>query len=336
MEELIEKLSSEVVTESDILWWDARDMLLSGKADKEKVHLTRAFAFLRGSSHEEAIWLQKLFPKGLKRGKKAKEFLMALTPLDGKALYFAAQAGEGFDQQLMWRAVDEFEYGPALGFFSGKVEMAQRGAFSRDRKSMYELARFYWKGYGIKQDQPKAVPLFMEAARRRCWRACEWIANRSTKLEYWTWTVEARLRHDFSYFLLMLNREMKRLTKDGSNIQTILAIGEVLRKYVSCDLKSLFVIPTEGHKNVRRVLKIISLVFERTRKKCVCWVLCAKRLQLCRDIRVIIAQMVWSCRNENVEFRWKNWTFKTQVTKVILPTSPTMIVCKPRKMSLSL
>ena len=288
-------------------WHRAQDLFFGGD------HLDQALRLARESDHEEARWLCSLFPDEVTDVEDALSVFIAQGE-EEKALFFAGRlwrfCGVGYvdngdNESFIWRSA-ELGYAPAQAYLAigcegeEKFAWALKAAAQNDPTGLYELAHCYLGGKGCIRDEKGGLELLE--------RSAEWgnadgqieLAKRSmNKKERMVWFSRAAERGYLyeDHFLAELARAVKLHAKSGLFGDVVFLGGTALSPLWSPDRVKLFV-GLEGCGYCRRAMELFCFWTDSARETVVAWILCAKRLQLNKDVRRVISCMLWETRKQ--------------------------------------
>jgi hypothetical protein len=191
-------------------------------------------------------------------------------------------------------------YGPAMASMSmqaphpQKFEWAEKAVASGDRCGFFLLARMYKNHGGIE----KATELYKVAAELGHSVACAWYGSLAFGPMDWQryyWLARAAARGTDA--LLFCEAVSKFLPSfEARSLGRILhTVGATVRDHLDVAKLRAF-----GHRlkedeiaQLQRVVELYGEMLDRARDAAVTWVLVGRRCGVAKDIRVLIAKMLW-------------------------------------------
>ena len=280
--------------------------LSAGEMDMRQVHKLKR-------CDPEMRWLSELFP--LEEGRVARkvaeqrfsEWCVA-HPDDARALaHLATIRG---DDSLMEKAASMGDArAMAKVFFSSrsdgeKFQLACASAEKGDAFGTYCLMHCFRAEIGCKKNESFAEELLERAADLGSVDVCYDLA-RNREMKPWQ-----RVKLLISFFGMYfsgsgrlyfdLEEVFRRYATDGSCTDVIFEVGEMFKG--SIDVERGMVFGRKHRSNDLDILLRAVGMYDRwcdvAREACVAWILIAKRIGVHKDVRRIIAKMVWEARRE--------------------------------------
>lgn len=275
-------------------WYEIRDSLFGHNYVKQD--LKRAFALAVVCDHPQARWLNDLTVgneinsvEQLRTACRRKEDATALCfsalsiwPVDKQALQQSADSGFAFAQACMAerkRGEECFHY-------------ALLAALDEERDGFFWVAECFKNGASCEKNLQLSKEYFMNAAVRghvdamvEYGRTFDWTDPRR-----WYWCAKAASRGRMGNLLVHLKID----SSCGSAV--MIAAGEVLKDHIDKEKGEIF-----GSKYyIDEVNQAISMFRTHccfiARNAIHMWSLVGLRKNVCKDIRIVIAKMVWEIR----------------------------------------
>jgi hypothetical protein len=288
---LVQVLENLEITESFVLWEDSLFFLSLGLID-------RALQAARSSSYPDALWLVKMFPDGIKFGEKAKakDMLLAQTPVDGRCLLIASLIAR--DDSLT-DAAAALRYPRAL-LKNNCVE----GAFLNDRTCIGKLAAMYEE----RGETERGLALLKLAARRKDPLACYRYSETFDLSNKQRWFFAAESACCMSIYCFLMLYDVSKCLENGSALNggVLFYIGNLFKP--SWNSGQLFGWTIDGPESLAVVKSVITFYdtsCAKAREECVLWGLCAKRLKFHKDITKLILALLWECRKDGIAGKQK-------------------------------
>jgi hypothetical protein len=280
-------------------WWDALDAFGNASVDRE---LEAAMQMARECRHPDAQWLGALFPPGVAVTRECMRTVLQEQGEDSRALFLLWSLGKR-NKSLLRRAADA-GYAPAQARMCGRdagadvrFSLAQLAAQTGDRNGLFELGQCYRSGVGCAKDMANANELFRAAAESGFGLA-QYVYGRSLghfdwERFYWLGCAATRglEQHRFCDEILRL----LPLFEKGEHARVLHTVGSVIRTNINVGSRFVFREPYSEDKMVKlqQVVELSDGMLVRARRAVACWSVAGRRLGLAKDIRVMIAKMVW-------------------------------------------
>jgi hypothetical protein len=294
---------------SALEWYKVRDTALGINFVEQNFGL--AVEFARKSSHPDCVWFAGLFadcPFGksdmtrvlLKCGDDARamSFLAVLTNNES-LLRKAATLGDPFAQAMMAKCT--------LG--DECFEFASAAAASGDRDGFYFLGRFYENG-----DMDAAQECYEKAARENhafaAFRLGKCFAMSDPRRFFWA--ARAGLCGNCMGYVGEIATLLSLWPGRGSSYdQSVFQVGETLKRHLVVEpfRRLLFGKAVDSFILTQVAVHDAIVFYEENIAGAAnavnCWSVCARRLGVVKDIRILIGKMVWEARGEATYKSWK-------------------------------
>jgi hypothetical protein len=218
---------------------------------------------------------------------------------DPRALFFLWRV-DGANMALLARAA-ELGYAPAqaeLSFESRGRECfkwASLAAENGDRGGLCELGICYRDGLSCTAGPEKGIELFREAAHlgsRAAQRMYGELAYGERDWQRYHWWARS-WRHLLTTPMCLAMSALLPLFEQGQHSRIVHEVAPVIRRNLEANLADGFI--EEGTaQELRRVLKVHDAMTSRAKEAVACWSMCALRLGVMKDMRVVIAKLVWA------------------------------------------
>jgi hypothetical protein len=298
-----------------IKWWDALDLIAGSRVDED---VERGLQMARSCDHPDARWLSSLFPAGVAVTKEGVERVMLEQGEDPRAMHIAWTLGRRIDSTLLQRAAER-GYAPSQAMYSLRCslrspvesfELAQKASAQGDRRGLCQLGCCLFRGAGCEADRERAIDLFKRAAALDLPLA-QYIYSESAfgraDWEKYFWWGRAASR---GYAHLSFCRAICGLLvsfENGENCRILHTVGPLLRGTVDAANYTLFgkSVPSDVSNQLVRVVQLHNAMLDRARAAVHCWSVAGRRIGVVRDVRVMIAKMVWE-----EAWRWSGTSFE--------------------------
>jgi hypothetical protein len=281
-----------------VKWWDALDEL--GKS-WNVANVEKGLQLARECRHADAQWLASLFPPGEAVAPDRMIAVLLAQGDDPRALFIASQVGSLYDNVRLKRAA-EMGYAPAQAVLSTSMPdddqaflLAERAVAQGDRSALNSLAWMTSRGRGCTKNVAKGIELFRQAAELGHATASYMYATRAfgeEDFERFLWCGRAALlgAHvpEFCRAVLGLIPSFET----GEHGRILHLVAPVLRVVVDRRQSSSLKVEDELGA-APRVAELHAAMLTRAREAIASWSLVSRRLGIVKDVRVMIAKMVW-------------------------------------------
>jgi hypothetical protein len=273
----------------------------------------RSIEAARSCLHPDAQWFVSLLPAEIPATREGMRELMLQHRQDPRASFLAWVFAD-------WDSRDELAYAAGRGYAPAQARMcanssdagegyeyAQKAAAQGDRWGLCELAYFFEEGECCAKDTAKAIDLYREAAELGHSEAMHYygeLAFAPHEWERWHWWGRAAERgYLFDTFPQIVTDVWMPVFEGGRNGRVLHTIAAVLRRNLNVTEPTVFgrSLSAAGWESIMQVLALHDGMLNRARAAIDCWSMAARRLRVVKDMRVVIAKMVWE-----EPWRWSN------------------------------
>jgi hypothetical protein len=199
-------------------------------------------------------------------------------------------------------------YGPAQAELSilwfGDVEpaaevfsLAESAAAQGERLGLFQLGRCLEKGIGCAVDKVRAFALLKEAAELDCPRAQHRYGKAAfgkydwQRYKWWGLASEKHFEAE-QYYTAVAN--LLPAFEHGLG-RILCTVAPVIRRHLDIANSTLFgrAIDSDPLEKWMRMIRRYDTVLGRAKRAIDCWSMAARRCRVAKDIRVMIAKMVW-------------------------------------------
>lgn len=284
-------------------WYKIRDMLLQQNLVSRNIPL--ALELAASCHHPDARWLAEACAgKCVQTVEDAKDVFLAFGQNgDARALCFSwclMDERERVDLFALQRSAE-------LGFAFAQSLMAERSErgnclrFAELAAGQGERDGFFWLGCCLCKQKE------LEQARESFLRACElghvWAMFQMGKWfeqERWRWWGRAAALGYTASFLSGFARDVKLFLSGSGSAAAVYAIGQALHGHVDEDAKTIFGESFEFRRHIGSAT--LALAFFKQIRACRAavdtWILVGIRWKVVKDIRKVIAKLIWDSRQE--------------------------------------
>jgi hypothetical protein len=285
-----------VVEQAELIKWaDALDEL---RCDRYK-----ALQMARECRHPDALWLVSLLPGEGWSAERMREIMLQQGE-DPRALFVAADLLPERDMPLLRRAA-EMGYAPAQGVMSQElygdgnrsaevVEWARKAAAQGERRGLYYLMCCDAalprgeKAQLLKRSAELSFPSGLYQYGMDTFGEREW--------ERYHWMGKAVQRNHGVFGFKSSVLELLPSFEKGELARVLHTAALVVREGLNATGRLLFgenFLTLEQAAGLQRVLELHDALLQRARRAIACWSMAGRRLGVVKDMRVMIAKLVW-------------------------------------------
>ena len=264
----------------------------------------------RTCQHEEAKWLSALFADVDDVSAEDMKRVLLAQGDDQRAATLLAV----FDSELARDAVRraaEAGYAPAQAALarappsSAALTWAEKAAAQGDRSGICRLAQFCWVGLWGESDRKRAATLFLEAAEMGCQLAQFYCGERCFGAGDWQryfWWGRSAAKKNIAAIACLRREAVRELSwceapenKKHASGRILFELGAAYKGHVNVQQGSAFDVPLNSKAlySVQRVLAMHDKWCEDATRSIYCWIWVGRQLGVVRDIRRVVARMVW-------------------------------------------
>jgi TPR repeat protein len=272
--------------------------------------LEEAMLLARACNHPDAVWFCSLFPAGVPVTDRDMVDVMRQHGDDPRALLLLWKAEHVIEllphsNALLLRAA-EMGYAPAQADAALELFLepggegfrwAERAAAAGDRRGMFALAQHLSEGRGCESDGGKAFELYRDAARSG--DACAQFAYGRRGFELLDWeryhwyALAARAGNSDAVIALTDATVLIPLFESGELARILHIVGPVFRAHVTNRVSFRLCVGDSFLEQYQRVIALYDAMAERAKEAMRCWSVIGRRVGLVKDVRVMIAKMLW-------------------------------------------
>ena len=290
-------------------WLNVRDTLLGQNYKKQDI--PAALALVLDCKHPDAEWLTSIFEgKDVSTKEKVREALL-LHQHDARALSFAwflsddrwndlsplrraSEMGNAFASSTWSEEVRDENSVEAFRLVAFAASQYERDGFDR-------FGRCFRYGVGCEEDLKLAEENLLIAAELGSVEAAEWLSvllDRSDPAR-WIWSLKAALRGSPYSFLGSFWTQVDQFFSGSGNAAIVFWIGHALKGNIDMKKKEIFgntynFISLIGPAN--QAVAFYSSQIKSALLAVDTWTLVATRMNLIKDMRILIGKMIWAGR----------------------------------------
>ena len=298
--------SSSVSVSVQKEWYKVRDVFFGENKVSQNIALALELAAL--CDHDDARWLSSVCGgKGVANAYHAKQALISFGENDARALCFtwcllgyigqldlshlqkSAELGFAFAQVCLgWQRRDK-----------ARFELARLAAAQHERDGFFLLADCFLRGEGCEKDAGKARQNFLISAELgsvNAMNALGTLLDESNPQKWRWWGLAAKLGDSFS-FLNGFAKQVERF-HSGTVNAVVFTIGEALKGHMDIERCTIFGAPFADLGPANRAIAFYDMQIKACFDAIRAWTQVGIRLNVVKDIRIIIGKRIWEARGE--------------------------------------
>jgi hypothetical protein len=324
---------TEVNTHDDLPvlleWFHARDVFLG--SNHQERSFSQGIALATCCLHKDAKWLVEVTRDGMPVDfLDARNMFQAEREDDPLALCFASLLGWRYDFELLCKAAHlgcalaqgRLAFGLFYGHFgpadyARALFWAEHAAAQLEPQGFFVLGRCYYQGVGVTMNKKKSLEYFKRSAELGyidSFHSCA-IFHRSDEPEYFFWLGKfcASVRGNYELgtraFLTEAVKRIRELVRNPELGSVLFQIGASLRGHVLSNRHTIF-----GHSESEircaaavRAIGMHEIWCKKAHAAVETWSVVANRYNVCKDIRLKIARLIWESRKEALHMNELQW-----------------------------
>jgi hypothetical protein len=291
-----------------LAWYKIRDMLLGQNCVKQDIKNSLELASV--CKHTNAVWLAKLFAgRDVASREEARQVFLGCEN-DARALCFAgllggssveirraADLGDAFAQSVM--AMSNSELQNRLD----KLGWAKKSAVQGERDGFRWLGWCFKRGTGCKKN--------LDFARENYLKAIELGEVFSIQMyalllspsdpERYSWFARAAIHGRSAPIVSKMLIEIRDVNSGFGNASAVYAIGRALKGHIDVEKQTIFSSRLSFGNHIGPAIQAVRFYDFQTqmyRKAVDVWTILAIRCNIVKDIRRLIAQIIWEGRKQ--------------------------------------
>jgi TPR repeat protein len=281
-------------------WYKIRDTFFGHNFVSQNIRL--ALELASSCEHPDALWLTEAFAgKNVRTVEGAKRFFSALGQEDARAVCFdrrdltslhrSAERGFTFAQALMARTTRGEE----------RFNFAQLAAAQGERDGGYLLGACLSESEGCEKDLDKAKENFLLASELGHVSAMVelgWLLYESDP-QRWRWWGRAAALGDCWWFLSNFAEQVELFNSGSGSGAVVFAIGQALHGHVNEEAKIIFEKEDEVEALIdpaKQAIVFYEAQIKATKNAMLAWTQVGIKLKVVKDVRKLIAKLMWDSR----------------------------------------
>ncbi len=280
-----------------IKWFHARRIFF---CDQDAL-LSEGLSLAQQCQHKDARFLVSLFPGGALATKEEAAAVFLRHPEDARCLAWAAQCGAKPRYDLLnsaasgddaWGETHFSIFLWAVGLEKDVLQGIERAVAQEEPDAMTRLAYWCLDGLDGKTDSARSKKLFRQAAAfghpvAQCEYALKYCENGSAEQAAWLRRAAMQDRVFSQQHLVNQVKESLWLYDNGHSARMVYELGA---GFANVDISYL---RRGDQAAVARAVQLHSEWHAQAQKNVLCWLWLSQKLGVVKDVRVVIAQLIW-------------------------------------------
>jgi TPR repeat protein len=291
-------------------WYKTRDTLLGHNFVSQNIPL--ALELASSCQHPDARWLTEACAgKDVKTIEDVKQVFSALVgENDARALCFSWICCNWVEQDSPpLRRSAELDFAFAQAFLAGqtrddeKFKFAQLAATQGERDGFFWLAFCFRDGDGCEADFGKAKENFLRASELGHVLAMGWLGEllEESDPQRWRWWGRAAALRYYWRFWSSFAQRVELFDSGSGSAPVMFAIGQALHGHVNEEAKTIFTSEFNFESLIgpaKQAIAFYEAQIQATKDAMRAWTHVGIKLKVVKDIRKLIAKLVWDSREE--------------------------------------
>jgi hypothetical protein len=287
-------------------WYKIRDTFFGQNLVVQNIPL--AIVMASSCDHPDARWLSEACAgKAVETVEDAKRVFSALGQNDARAACFMWMLGDQEDSTALRRSA-ELGFAFAQGWMARRVSGDEKFKFAQLAAAQGEREGFFWLGVGFshgqgcKKDLEKGKENLFLASELGHVMGMHWLGSLLDKFDPQRWRLWGRaVALGDRVFLSKFVKQVDLFNSGSGSAAVMFAIGEALQGCVNEEKRTIF--NSERKFDVyidpaKQAIAFFEFQIKACRKAVDAWTIVGKRFGVVKDIRVLIAQLIWGARAE--------------------------------------
>jgi hypothetical protein len=288
-------------------WYKIRDTFFARNGVLWSIPL--AIELSASCQHPDARWLTEVCAgKDVTTKEDGKRVFSALGQNDARALYFAWMLGDREELTLLRRSA-ELGFALAQAWMADRThgkeqfKFAQLAAAQGERDGFYELGRCFRFGEDCEEDLDKARENFLLASELGDVDAMGSLGQLLDKSDpqRWRWWGQAAALGDSWKFLSKFSKQVELFKSGSGSASVMFAIGRALQGHLNEETKAIFTPSYDFNSRIgpaKQALAFYEAQIKATKAAMHAWTQVGIRWKVVRDVRKLIARLIWDARDE--------------------------------------
>jgi TPR repeat protein len=291
-------------------WYKIRDTFFGTNFVSQNIPL--AIELAASCQHADARWLTEACAgKDVQTWRDAERVFSALGQNDARGLCFAwicRMIVERQDLALLRRSA-ELGFAFAQARLAGRTRSEERFKFAQlaaaqgERDGLYWLGRCFRDGHGCAEDLDKAKENFLRAGELgqvlSMVRLGELLDE--TDPQRWRWWGRAAAIHESWSFLSYFAKQVDLFNSGSGSAAVMFVVGRALQGHVNEQARTIF---NDGYNfdsligPAKQAIAFYLAQVKATKDAMRAWTLVGLRFNVVKDVRKLIAKLIWDSREE--------------------------------------
>jgi hypothetical protein len=292
-------------------WYKIRDTFFVQNCTQLDIPL--ALELSESCQHLDAHWLTEACAgKDVTTREDAKRVFSALDQNDARTLCFlwlCSESDEQDDSTLLRRSAElGFAFAQALmaAWTEGeeKVKFAQLAAVQGERDGFYMLGACFLYGDGCEKNLEKAKENLVLASKLRHVLASDMLGEVLEVFDpqrWYSWAQAAALGYNWN-FLANFSKQVEIFNAGSGSAAAVFVIGQSLQRHFIEEAGTIFKQSFEFDSPLfgpaKQAIAFYEFQIKATKDAICCWSLVGIKLNVVKDVRKLIAKLIWDSREE--------------------------------------
>jgi hypothetical protein len=283
-------------------WYKVRDTFFGVNYVSRSIPL--AIQLASTCEHPDARWLTEACAgKDVTTKEDAKRVFLGLGQNDARALCFLFLLRNGAEWAPLCRSA-ELGFALAQAWMAcrsrgeERFKFAQLAAAQGEREGLVWLGLCFCDGEGCEKDVEKAKDCFLHASELGDVGACEYLGSIMDDDRRWEWLCRAAVGGSSRTFEREFAHQVNLLDSGTGNPAVVFAIGRTMNGSVNAEEGMIFETHSDHIDAAEAAVAFKKVQVEATKDAMKAWSLIGLRLNVSKDIRKLIAKLVWDTRGE--------------------------------------
>jgi TPR repeat protein len=292
-------------------WYKIRDTFF-GKNNYVRRNIPLAIELASACQHPDARWLSESCAwKNVQTFEDAKRVFSALGQNDARALCFIWNSCEEYEEEDFspLRRSAELGFTFAQALMAEKTEgeerfkFAQLAALQGERDGFFQLGFCFYDGEGCERDLDKAKENFLVASElgrvsSMLWLGCLFDESDPQR---WRWCGQAAAAGESEYMSRNFAKQVELFNSGSGNSVVMFLIGQALQGHVNEEARIIFygsVMYDSLIGPAKQAIAFYEAQIKATKDAMRAWTLVGIKLKVVKDVRKLIAKLIWDSREE--------------------------------------
>jgi hypothetical protein len=287
-------------------WYKVRDTFFGQNFVTQNIPL--ALQLAASCNHPHAQWLTQVCAgRDVNTKQDAERIFLELGRTDARALCFARLCGVHDGLSASHQSA-ELDLAIAEVWMTGKLsvsskfKLAQMAAFQGERDGFYLLGLCYYNGVGCEKNMDVAKKNFLLASELGHVHSMDLLGELIADFDpqRWRWWGQAAAHGLRGSFMSKFSKQVKLFVSGFGSAAVLFAIGRALHGHLNEAEKTIFDLESsfDSRSLGKKAITFYELQLKACQEAVIAWTLVGVRLEVCSDLRRLVAIAIWSSREE--------------------------------------